>query len=67
MTLRELLKPPFEIKHHELTSSHDKRILAIVNKHSFQPDILKEFEDFLTAALNEKWERDFGGKDESNV
>jgi rubrerythrin len=72
-TLKELLKPPFEIDMNceggipkiyldgndktywvkVTTCRHDNRNNAIDNQ-------LKENADWVVAALNEKWERDFG-------
>jgi hypothetical protein len=51
ITLKDILKPPFEV--------HGGRVLY-KNKEIQDASLYKEWEKFLSDALTEKWERDFG-------
>ena len=69
-TLRELLKPPFHRKDfsHFVYNGNDAAVLeinTIMTDRIFSLDIRgqaqKKLLEYITQALNEKWERDFGG------
>jgi len=51
ITLKDILKPPVEV--------HGGRVLW-KNKEIQDASLYKEWEKFLSEALTEKWERDFG-------
>ena len=61
-TLRELLKPPFEYIAGHVIDANGLYLLRFYNEAFADNKWL--FRDFLLSALNEKWQRDFGGEDE---
>ena len=60
-TLRELIKPPFRWVYNSIISGNEEilslGISDMFNKNRFY----SAFKRFVVQALNEKWERDFGG------
>lgn len=63
-TLKEL-KPPFGIHAKNIIiDSTGKRIAKIMGHvpEEYEYDTFAELSSFITTAMNEKWERDFGAK-----
>jgi len=64
--IRELLKPPFYRNKSFLCDSNNEYLFCLTYNEklgSLTEDEWENFASFLLSALNEKWERDFGGKD----
>ena len=65
-TLREILKPPFKWDSKDAIKLNEIfRLEMFINNIHTPSDDVKMVIDWITAALNEKWQRDFGGEDES--
>jgi len=58
-TLKNLLKPPFECNDSGAVLNKDGTVVIEL----FGDDFIA-LAAFVTAAINEKWERDFGGQEE---
>ena len=60
--IKELLKSPFYMASGIIRDADGRFVLSIETNGTHEQNDVKR--NFIFAALNEKWQRDFGGEDE---
>ena len=62
-TLKEILKPPFVLSDNSIYDSSKDWAIQPVIISDFSDHLRGDIRRFIAAALNEKWERDFGERE----
>ena len=74
-TLKDILKPPFKVKWGTDIANGDEKLVLFIKADSFcanmsvgnsrdSEKLLKQLLTFVAESMNEKWQRDFGKKEE---